>query len=193
MPRAKSSNAKKSRNHLEPQEVRLLLEAAKLYGRHAHRNFTLILLGYRHGLKLGELNGLRWRDVDLSKKTLRIARRRRKTASIHPLRKDEAAALRQLKRNYPNSSYLFVNDRGSQLTERSVNRIVTEAGEAAGLKIPVTPRTLRRSCVRNLALAGNNLLAVQHFLGYDNVGRVLRYLELPKQPFKDFWKSEPEL
>jgi type 1 fimbriae regulatory protein FimB/type 1 fimbriae regulatory protein FimE len=41
------------------------MTAAKNVGRHGHRDATLILLGYRHGLRVGELVALRWDQVDL--------------------------------------------------------------------------------------------------------------------------------
>jgi type 1 fimbriae regulatory protein FimB/type 1 fimbriae regulatory protein FimE len=189
MPDTRRPRAATTRDYLEPREIQRLLTAALAGGRHAHRNFTLILLAYRHGLKVGELTGLRWSKVDFERKLLRFARLRKDVPSTHPLLSDELKALRRLRRDYPAGAWLFVNSRGEQLTERSVNRIITDAGLAARLKFTVSPRTLRRSCGRNLALAGHDLHAVQRFLRLEDLTQIIRYLELPKNPFRDFWAS----
>jgi type 1 fimbriae regulatory protein FimB/type 1 fimbriae regulatory protein FimE len=188
MPRAKRTAAKRRRDYILPQEVDLLLDTALQTGRHGHRNYTLILLGYRHGLKLGDLTDLRWRMVDLKGKKLQVTRGRNRVKTVHPLRRDELVALRKLKRDYPGGAHVFMTDRGGPLTGRSVSRVITEAGEAAGIKISLTPRVLRRGCAYALVSAGHNILAVQEYLRFGDIEKVLRYLELPRDPFRDFWK-----
>jgi integrase len=64
-PRRVRNSAVRSREYLTPDEVEKLMTAAKNVGRHGHRDATLILLGYRHGLRVGELVALRWDQVDL--------------------------------------------------------------------------------------------------------------------------------
>lgn len=54
------------REHLLPGEVEAMLKAAKVVGRYGHRDQTLILLAYRHGLRISELVALRWEQVDFS-------------------------------------------------------------------------------------------------------------------------------
>ena len=65
-PRKKNKDAR-SREYLTPDEVERLMVAAKSLGRHGHRDATLILIAYRHGLRVYELVALRWDMVDLSK------------------------------------------------------------------------------------------------------------------------------
>ncbi len=55
----------RTRSYLTPDEVDSLIKAAGSVGRHRHRDKTLILIAYRHGLRVSELIGLRWSDVDL--------------------------------------------------------------------------------------------------------------------------------
>lgn len=50
----------RSREHLTPPEVAKLRKAARSFGRHGERNDTMILLAYRHGLRVSELITLRW-------------------------------------------------------------------------------------------------------------------------------------
>jgi type 1 fimbriae regulatory protein FimB/type 1 fimbriae regulatory protein FimE len=94
--------------HLLPNEVEAMIKAAKGTGRHGHRDATLILLAYRHGLRVSELVALRWEQVDFSSGTIYINRLKHGVSSTHPLRGPELRALRQLLREYPGSPYLFV-------------------------------------------------------------------------------------
>lgn len=188
MPRKKKRVAGKSRDYVLPKEVDRLLDAAIHTGRHGHRNYTLILLCYRHGLRLGELVNLKWRAVDFKRKVLRVTRLMNGINSVHPLAAFELKALRQLKRDYPKSAYVFVTDQGRTLSDRAVSRIISETGVKARLSLHVSPSMLRRGCGYALAKAGHNVVALQHYLGHRNVRNTLRYFELPSRPFKDFWK-----
>lgn len=181
--------SRRSRDHLSPQEVGRLLEAAADGGRHSHRNYTLILLCFRHGLRLNELTEMRWTMVDFARKLLRVKRINNGISSVHPLSAIELKALRKLKRDYPRTPYLFVTDRKAKLSKRTVSRIVATAGRDAGLRFHVSPRMVRHACGYALAKADHNVVALQHYLGYRNIRHMLRYLELPAKPFKDFGKD----
>ena len=181
--------AKKARNYLLPKELDPLLECALDAGRHGHRNYALILLCYRHGLRLAELSNLRWRTVDFKRRSLRVSRTRNGIDSVHPLHGIELQALRRLKKDYPKSPYLFVTGRGTKLGERTASKIIAEAGLKAGIEFRVNARMLRRGCGYALANAGHNVVALQHYLGHQNIRHTLLYMELPSNPFKDFWKK----
>ena len=189
MPRIKKTVARRTRDYVRPKEVDRLLRAAMGTGRHGHRNYTLILLCYRHGLRLGELMDLRWRMVDFKRKVLRVSRSLNGINSVQPLSGIELRALRKLKKDYPGSSYLFVTNYGTTLSNRAASRIVAEAGQNAGLRFHVSPSMLRRGCGHALANAGHSIIALQHYLGHRDIRHTLRYMELPSQPFKDFWKD----
>ncbi len=64
-PKRISNSAVRSREYFIPDDVEALIKAAKRTGRHGHRNATLILIAYRHGLRVSELIALRWDQVDL--------------------------------------------------------------------------------------------------------------------------------
>jgi type 1 fimbriae regulatory protein FimE len=76
-----------------------LLDAAGTSGRHGPRDRTLLLLMYRHGLRVSEATALRWEQVDLKAGHLALQRLKNGVASTHPLRGPELRALRQLRRD----------------------------------------------------------------------------------------------
>ena len=96
----------RTREHLLAEKVEAMLKAAKIIGRHGHHDRTLILLAYRHGLRISELVALRWSQVDFSGGTIYINRRKHGISATHPLRGPELRALRQLQREYPESAFL---------------------------------------------------------------------------------------
>ena len=65
---------KRSREHLFPREVGAMVKAAKRIGRHGLRDSTLILMAYRHGLRVSELVTLRWEQIDFASGTIYINR-----------------------------------------------------------------------------------------------------------------------
>jgi len=104
LPPRKPKNAKqRPREYLTEEEIEKLRHAARHIGRHGHRDDTLILMAFRHGLRVGELITLRWAQVDSKKGWLHVKRLKHGLPSTHPLRGVELRALRKLKRDNPRS------------------------------------------------------------------------------------------
>jgi len=163
------------------------MDAARSLGRHGHRDSTLILIAFRHGLRVSELVALRWDMVDLKQGLLHVNRLKNGTASTHPIRGPEIRALRRLQRDDSDSPYLFVTERGGPLTTATVRKIVARAGKAAKIGLAVHPHMLRHACGYKLANDGHDTRAIQHYLGHRNIQHTVRYTELSAGRFNDFW------
>ncbi len=185
-PRRLPNKARRSREHLSEKEVSALLDAAKKKGRHGHRDATLILLAYRHALRVSELVALRWDQIDLSQGLLHVSRAKNGTPSTHPLRGPEIRALRRLQRDY-SGPYVFVTERKGPLTTSVVRKIIARAGERARIGFPVHPHMLRHACGFKLANDGHDTRAIQHYLGHKNIQHTVRYTELAPDRFNGFW------
>lgn len=189
--RKKKKVTRRARDYVLPKEMDRVLKAAIGTGRHGHRNYTMILMCYRHALRVGELVELRWRDVDFKRKELRVTRLPIGINTVQPLGKSELLALRKLKREYSSKSYLFVTDRGRKVSVRDGRRIVARAGREARLKYNLHPQMLRHGCGHALAQAGHDIASIQHYLGHRNIRHTLRYMAgtMPQPPFKSFWRN----
>ena len=176
----------RSREYLTEQEIDQLVKAAKATGRHRHRDATMILIGYRHALRVSELVSLRWDQFDLSKGLLHTNRLKKGTPSTHPLRGPEIRALRRLKRDYPDTPYVFVTERGGPLTDSTFRKIIARAGRNAKLTFPVHPHMLRHGCGFKLANDGQDTRAIQHYMGHKNIQHTVRYTELASGRFNKF-------
>jgi integrase len=116
-PRRVPYAAHRTREHLTPSEIEHLIEVARKRGRYGHRDATMILLAYRHGLRVSELVALRWDQVDLKQELLQVNRLKRGTPSTHPLRGPELRSLRQLERDFP-LSFVCLPDRAGRSHDR---------------------------------------------------------------------------
>jgi integrase len=178
----------RSREHLTPGEVEKLLEAARA-NRYGHRDATMLLVAYRHGLRACELCGLEWSQVDYNGATLHVRRAKNGKAATHPIRGDEMRALRKLQREAPKSPFVFVNERGTPFSPDGFNWLVKRAGQKAGLPFQVHAHMLRHSAGYKLAGDGHDTRAIQDYLGHRNISNTVRYTELSPTRFKDFWRD----
>jgi type 1 fimbriae regulatory protein FimE len=188
-PRRQSNLDRRTREYLTPAEVEKVLQASGKVGRHGARDRTLILLAYRHGLRVSELVTMRWEQIDLKAGLAHVSRLKNGTPSTQPIRGPELRALRELRRDYPDSPYLFVTERDGPMTPATARKIIARAGELAKLPFPIHPHMLRHACGFKLAGEGQDTRAIQQYLGHKNITHTVRYTELSPERFKSFWKD----
>jgi integrase len=187
-PLRRPNSAFRSREHLTEAEVEKLIEAAK-GNRYGHRDATMILVAYRHGLRALEVCELRWDQVDWTSATLHVSRVKSGKPSTHPIRGDELRALRKLHRDAPKSPFLFVTERGGPFTTDSFNWLVKRAGAKAEFPFQVHAHMLRHAAGYKLAGDGHDTRSIQDYLGHKNIQHTVRYTELSPTRFKDFWRD----
>lgn len=178
----------RAREYLTPDEVEQLMMAAGRVGRHPHRDKALILLAYRHALRVSELVALKWSQVDLKTGQLHVSRLKGGISATHPLRGVELRALRKLQRDYPATPYVFVSERGASLTTSAIRKILSRAGKTT-LPFPVHPHMLRHACGFYLANQGNDTRSIQIYMGHQNIQHTCRYTELAAKRFEPFWQD----
>lgn len=189
-PPKKPKNAeRRTREFLTEQEIECLRLAARQQGRHGLRDDTLILMMFRHGLRVSEIIALRWEQVDLKQGLLHVRRLKQGIPATHPLRSIQLRALRQLQRNYLDTPYVFVSERKTPLTARTVNHVITRAGESSKLKLTIHPHMLRHSTGFYLANKGYDTRAIQAYLGHSNIKNTIIYTQLSPNRFKGFWQD----
>jgi integrase len=188
-PNTVNASVTRTRRYLTGREVEKLIEAARKHGRYGHRDATMILLAYRHGLRASELVDLQWHQVELNAGRLHVRRAKRGTPSVHPLQGDEIRALRRLQREQEASPHVFASERGGPMSAKSFGTLFARLGERAGMAFPVFPHMLRHTCGYALANAGHDTRALQAWLGHKNIQHTVRYTELAPDRFKNFWRD----
>jgi type 1 fimbriae regulatory protein FimB/type 1 fimbriae regulatory protein FimE len=178
----------RTREYLTPAEVEKLIKEAR-QGRYGHRDATLILIAFRHGLRASEICDLEWSQVEFGRSAaLHVRRVKNGKPSVHPLRGDEIRALREIRRQFPDSGFVFATERGGPFTPDAINRHIKRLGERAGFDLPVHCHMLRHGCGYALANAGHDTRAIQDWLGHRSIQHTVRYTELAPTRFKDFWR-----
>ena len=186
-PRRRPNAELRSREYLSESEIEKLIKAAEKVGRHGHRDATLILIAYRHALRVSELVSLRWDAIDLAHGMVHINRLKNGRDGTHPLSGREIRALRRLKREYPDTPHIFVSERGGPMTCSNVRKMLTRAGE--GLGISVHPHMLRHGCGFRLANKGIDTRSIQQYMGHTSINSTVVYTEIAPERFKGFWKD----
>ena len=128
------------RRYLTQREIERLMDCARKHGRYGHRDATMILVAYRHGLRASEVCDLQWQQIELSEGRLHVHRVKNGIPSVHPIRGDEMRALRKLRRDYPRDAHVFVSERGGPI------RSVSTGLSSASVRLPRCHSRSTRSC-----------------------------------------------
>jgi len=188
-PRRRRNGDLRTREYLTEAEVERLMRAAT-GNRWGHRDATMILVAYRHGLRVSELVDLRWDQVDFRSATLHVRRAKQGTPSVHPIVGDELRGLRRLQREQePKSPFVFTSERDSPFTTAGFARMLERAGIEAKFGFKPHPHMLRHACGYTLANRGHDTRALQAYLGHKNIQHTVRYTELSPTRFKNFWRE----
>jgi integrase len=188
-PRRLPNSDLRTREYLTEAEVERLMTVAKR-NRWGHRDATMVLVAYRHGLRASELVDLRWDQVEFASGALHVRRVKRGTPSTHPILGDELRALRRLQRDQePKSTHVFTSEQMAPFSTAGFARMVERAGREAKLAFKAHPHMLRHACGYALANKGHDTRALQAYLGHRNIQHTVRYTELSPTRFKDFWRG----
>ena len=168
---------------LTPQETLALLKAAR---KRSTRDWAMILLAYRHGLRASEVCGIKLADVDLKTSSISIRRLKGSLHTIQPLYQhrgrpllDETAALRAWLRKRPEdgSDYLFTSQKGGKLDRTQFFRNFQTVAETAGLPVEKRhPHVLKHSLASHLVAGNANLALVRQALGHRSINSTMQYI-----------------
>lgn len=198
-PRKPKNADMRPREHLTEAEVMRLVEAAGSRGRFPWRDAALVLVMYRHGLRVSEAAALRWDMVDLAAALIHVRRVKNGTPTTHPMTGKELRHLRRWQGEQAKlcggdpPPYVFTSGRGlndAPLSTDRVHAIIEGAGkEAPGITFPIHPHMLRHSCGFYLAAKGTDTRAIQLYLGHKNIQNTTVYTALSPDRFKGFWND----
>jgi type 1 fimbriae regulatory protein FimB/type 1 fimbriae regulatory protein FimE len=179
----------RAREYLTNAEVDRLIKAAGA-NRNGHRDATMVLVAYRHGLRPVELMTLRWDAIDFARGQIHVSRAKNGLPSVHPLSGVELRALRRLKRDQePRSPFVFTSERGAPFTTAGWRKMVARLGVAAKLGFKAHPHMFRHACGFQLANQGTDTRTLQAYPGHRNIQHTVRYTELSPTRFKNLWRD----
>ena len=187
--RAKSEHVDK--RYLTKLEMEKLLAVTR-GDRQEARDYCLLLLMYRHGLRVSELCGLQMGDVDVDSRALYVRRSKRGLSTTQPLHDDElraiAAWLRERKRLELAGTAFFQSDQRRAMHRATVNLLLDKYSAAAGFTVRVHPHMLRHACGYALANRGADTRLIQDYLGHRSIQSTVRYTATNPARFEALWR-----
>jgi integrase/recombinase XerC len=175
--------------HLSLDEMDRLLVAPPADGLSGLRDRAVLEVLYSSGLRVSELTGLDWPDVDGDAETLRVLGKGRKQRIV-PIGKPALRALAIYadacaERGWPvRTGPVFRNLRGGRLTSRSVARLL-ERWVAASGATKASPHALRHTFATHLLGGGADLRAIQELLGHASLSTTQRYTHVDLRRLMD--------
>lgn len=176
--------------HLTVDDMFRLLEAPPANTPAGLRDRAILEVLYSCGLRVSELVGLSWEDIDSTLEVVRVRGKGNKERIV-PIGRKALDALVLYRTQIPllvtpkngNSAALsvsspapvFLNSRGGRLTVRSIARIVGGYARACGIALQTSPHALRHSFATHLLDAGADLRAIQELLGHSSLSTTQRY------------------
>jgi site-specific recombinase XerD len=168
---------------LSTEEVLAVLKAARI---RSIRDWAMILLAYRHGLRASEVCGLKLADIDLKSGSISIRRLKGSMQTVQPLYPhrgqpllDEMSALRASlrERRSDGSDYLFTSQKGGKLDRTQFFRVFQTIAATAALPLEKRhPHVLKHSLASHLVAGNVNLALIRQALGHRSINSTMQYV-----------------
>lgn len=178
---------------LTESEMEKFLKAAKLT-RNPERDYCLMLMAYRHGLRVSEAIDIRMSQLDLDGAYLYVRRLKGSRSGQQPIEGDELRVIRKWlheRAAYKDAGtdYLFLSEQGANIRRQSINYIVKIIGIKAGFGFRVYPHMLRHSCGFALANKNTATRTIQEALGHENIQNTVKYTASNPERLRGIWRK----
>ena len=152
---------------------------------------AIVELLYSSGIRVSELVELKYKNVDLSKKIIRVFGKGSKERIIPINKKCSNVLFAYLKQReiislkYNSFDYFFLNEKGKKISRQYVYKIIRHQGELIDKKI--SPHTIRHSFATHLLENGADLRAVQELLGHSSIVTTQLYTHISKNTLREVY------
>ena len=178
---------------LSPDEINDIINSVDLSNPHGERNRTILETLYSCGLRVSELINLKCSKLFLEDGFLIVTGKGNKERAV-PLNKILIKYLKNYMRlirshqdiETGHEDFVFLNNRGKQLTRMMIFTIVKKHTEKAGIKKNISPHTFRHSFASHLLQGGADLRAIQTMLGHESISTTEIYMHIDR----DFVRQE---
>ena len=188
---------KRNPDFLYPEEMMELLDSIQTTDELGKRNKAILELMYASGLRNSEVVNLQLQDVDLQNQLLLIHGKGNKDRYVpfHDYALDallvylqEARSGLMVKANEEHS-YVFVNNRGNQMSNRGLQDIIDRICFNYDATKKIHPHTIRHSFATHLLNAGADLRTVQELLGHENLSTTQIYTHITSEHLQEVYQK----
>ena len=167
---------------LSVDDIFQLLGGIKIQDSLDIRDRAILEVFYSTGVRVSELVGLNWGDIDFPLGIVRVVGKGSKERivpigelAIQTLRDYSLEQRKKWNRSCKGETPVFLNNRGGRITTRSVARVVEKHLRRAGIPFKMGPHGLRHSFATHLLNNGADLRVIQEMLGHASLSTTQRY------------------
>jgi integrase/recombinase XerD len=160
---------------------------------------SMLMIGYAAGLRISEIVHLKVNDIDSERMVMYIRQAKGKKDRQIVLSPVLLEQLRNYYKQYRPKEYLFEGQSGGVYSTRSLNLIMQQAKQKAGVKKAGSIHAFRHSFATHLLESGTDISIIQKLLGHNDIHTTLRYTHVAnttiskiKSPLDDLRFSKKE-
>lgn len=192
---AMPKKSKKIPKFLYPKELMMLLEAPNTDDLWGMRDRAILEVLYSCGLRVGELVGMNWGNVEMSLGYVIVTGKGNKERLL-PIGKPAINSLEELQKFLLKEGYscskdepIFRGKRGGRITADVIRKMINAYVEQVALEKHISPHALRHSFATHLLDNGANLRIVQQLLGHENLSTTQIYTHVTKTRLKSVYDT----
>ena len=186
---------------LTPDEVEQILNNTKIETPAGYRNRTILELLWASGMRISELSGLNFGDLNLENNEIRVFGKGSKERIIlitdrakNYLERYIESARALIPKGFPvplqdEDSPVFINNTGYRLQTKTIRNVINEVVEKINLPKHVTPHVFRHSFATHLIENGADLRVVQELLGHASISNTQIYTHVSTQHLKEVYNA----
>ncbi len=169
---------------MSAEDLERLLKAPK-----SPRDRAILELFFSTGLRVSELCALDRDSFNLKQDEFSVRGKGEKVRVVFLSDMAKKVLKEYLDKRTDTEECLFVSEKNTRLTPRSIERLIQKYAIAAGITKKVTPHTLRHSFATDLLRNGADLRSVQMMLGHANISTTQIYTHLTDRQLKEIHKT----
>jgi len=162
----------------------------------ALRNLCMFHIFLSTGLRLSEISGIKLRDINHSKKTIRITAKGNKTVrqNIREINLDyylweTLKRYLNMRKDY-SQEYLWISSNDTPLSNSGINRSIKRLIQKAGINKNISPHRLRATCVSLYVKKGMDPFSLKNIMGHQSIATTMdKYTRLSEEELRDIWKK----
>ncbi len=184
------SNPKKEKklpNFLNYKDLEKLLNAPNLKTEDGKRDALIIEMLYSTGIRVSELVNIKLTDINKNDQSIIILGKGNKERYVYYGSNCKNLLELYLGSKTIDSEYLFPNKHGNKLNDRTVRAIIDKNTKIAGLKINITPHTLRHTYATHMLNEGADLKSVGDLLGHENLSTTQIYTHVSNERLRNVY------
>ncbi len=181
--------------YLNVEEVEALLSQPDASSPQGLRDRAMLDLLYATGMRVSELLSVRWEDFEPNLGIVRCLGKGNKERLI-PVGKSALGAVEAYLRHGRSAlvkrgelPYLFLNQRGGQLSRVGFWKILGAYGRQAGIRVSLTPHMVRHSFATHLLERGADLRSIQTMLGHSDISTTQIYTHVLKERLRQVYQT----